>query len=81
MLDRTQELRAQILDLAGRSAEKFAARPFIPGESSVPVSSKVFDASEMRMLVDSALDFWLTADRFAVPVFVDRIDAEIGKRR
>src|ERR1700735_380897 len=66
MIDRTQELRAKILDLAGEfCAEKFAARPFVPGESSVPVSGKVFDASEMRMLVDSALDFWLTAGRFA----------------
>src|SRR5580704_9462823 len=75
MLDRTQELRAKILDLAGQyCAEKFAARPFIPGESSVPVSGKVFDASEMCMLVDSALDFWLTAGRFA-----DRFEQEFAR--
>jgi CDP-6-deoxy-D-xylo-4-hexulose-3-dehydrase len=75
MIDRTHELRAQILDLAGQyCAEKFAARPFVPGESSVPVSGKVFDASEMRMLVDSALDFWLTAGRFA-----DRFEREFAR--
>src|SRR5580700_1207692 len=75
MIDRTQELRAQILDLAGEyCAEKFAARPFVPGESSVPVSGKVFDASEMRTLVDSALDFWLTAGRFA-----DRFEREFAR--
>jgi CDP-6-deoxy-D-xylo-4-hexulose-3-dehydrase len=66
MSDRTQELRAKILDLTGEyCAEKFAARAFVPGESSVPVSGKVFDATEMRMLVDAALDFWLTTGRFA----------------
>src|SRR3984957_4439164 len=75
MIDRTQELRAKILDLAGEyCAEKFAAPPFVPGESSVPVSGKVFDASEMRMLVDSALDFWLTAGRFA-----DRFEREFAR--
>jgi len=66
MTDRTQELRARILDLAGEyCAEKFAVRPFIPGESAVPVAGKTFDANEMRMLVDAALDFWLTTGRFA----------------
>src|SRR5580658_9040566 len=66
MIDRTPELRAKILDLAGEyCAEKFGARRFVPGESAVPVSGKVFDAAEMRMLVDAALDFWLTTGRFA----------------
>src|SRR5271169_1271106 len=75
MIDSTTELRAQILYLAGEyCAQKFAARPFVPGESSVPVSGKVFDASEMRMLVDSALDFWLTAGRFA-----DRFEREFAR--
>jgi CDP-6-deoxy-D-xylo-4-hexulose-3-dehydrase len=31
----------------------------------VPVSGKVFDGAEMRLLVDSCLDFWLTTGRFA----------------
>src|ERR1700733_7377043 len=75
MIDRTQELRAQILYLAGQYCdEKFAERPFIPGQSSGPVSGKVFDASEMRLLVDSALDFWLTAGRFA-----DRFEHEFAR--
>ena len=40
-------------------------RDFVPGSTKVPVSGKVFDAAEMRSLVDSALDFWLTTGRFA----------------
>ena len=59
-------LRAQILDLVGEyCAATFPARDFIPGSTKVPVSGKVFDAAEMRSLVDSALDFWLTTGRFA----------------
>lgn len=59
-------LRAQIMDLvAAYHLAAFPARDFVPGESVVPVSGKVFDASEVQCLVDSALDFWLTAGRFA----------------
>jgi len=66
MMDFAQELRSMILNLTSQYChEKFAASPFIPGQSPVPVSGKVFDADEMRNLVDSALDFWLTTGRFA----------------
>ncbi|MGA2267000.1 MAG: lipopolysaccharide biosynthesis protein RfbH [Bryobacteraceae bacterium] len=59
-------LRERILDLVGEHyAEAFPPRAFVPGETAVPVAGRVFDASEMRLLVDSALDFWLTAGRFA----------------
>jgi CDP-6-deoxy-D-xylo-4-hexulose-3-dehydrase len=63
---RKQELRRQILDLVGEyCAEAFPPRAFVAGESPVPISGKVFDAAEMRLLVDSSLDFWLTTGRFA----------------
>ncbi|MCL4531139.1 MAG: aminotransferase class I/II-fold pyridoxal phosphate-dependent enzyme, partial [Chloroflexi bacterium] len=56
----------QILALtADYYAEAFAPREFIPGQTSVPVSGRVFDASELQSLVDSSLDFWLTTGRFA----------------
>jgi CDP-4-dehydro-6-deoxyglucose reductase, E1 len=61
-----EELRRQILDLVGEyCAEAFPTRAFVPGESPVPISGKVFDGAEMRLLVDSSLDFWLTTGRFA----------------
>ena len=66
MNERAQQLRKQILDLAAEyCGEAFGARPFVPGETPVPVSGKVFDGAEMRLLVDSSLDFWLTTGRFA----------------
>jgi CDP-6-deoxy-D-xylo-4-hexulose-3-dehydrase len=38
-----------------------AQKPFIPGETAVPVTGKVFDKSEIIAAIKSSLDFWLTA--------------------
>jgi len=59
------EMRQQILDMVGEYARRYhAPKPFVPGESAVPVSGKVYGEADMRSLVDSALDFWLTTGRF-----------------
>jgi CDP-4-dehydro-6-deoxyglucose reductase, E1 len=42
-----------------------APQPFVPGDTSVPVSGKVFDSSEIEYLVEASLDGWLTTGRFA----------------
>jgi CDP-6-deoxy-D-xylo-4-hexulose-3-dehydrase len=39
-------------------------KEFVPGESNVPVSGKVFDVEDLGHLVDASLDFWLTEGRF-----------------
>jgi CDP-6-deoxy-D-xylo-4-hexulose-3-dehydrase len=58
--------RAEILRLVGEYyAETFGSKPFVAGESGVPVSGKVFDAVELEYLVDASLDFWLTTGRYA----------------
>jgi CDP-6-deoxy-D-xylo-4-hexulose-3-dehydrase len=38
---------------------------FIPGKSRIPFAGRVYDEKEMVSLVDSSLDFWLTAGRYA----------------
>ena len=59
-------LRQQILDLTGKYYdEAFLKKPFLGGISQIPVSGKVFDGDELRNLVDSSLDFWLTTGRYA----------------
>jgi CDP-6-deoxy-D-xylo-4-hexulose-3-dehydrase len=61
-----EALRARILALVAEyHAAAFPERAFVPGETPVPVSGRVFGASEVQLLVDSGLDFWLTAGRFA----------------
>jgi CDP-6-deoxy-D-xylo-4-hexulose-3-dehydrase len=66
MTAKTEALRAQIADLVAEYHDAaFAAPDFIPGETVIPASGKVFDAIEMQHLVDASLDFWLTTGRFA----------------
>src|SRR5919202_4208533 len=61
-----EALRGQILALVAEyHAAAFPPNPFVPGETPVPVSGRVFDAEEIKYLVESGLDFWLTAGRFA----------------
>jgi CDP-4-dehydro-6-deoxyglucose reductase, E1 len=66
MTEKGEQLRQRILDLVTEyTREAFPARKFAAGCDPVPVSGKVFDGAEMRLLVDSSLDFWLTAGRYA----------------
>jgi len=70
------QFRSLILDLTGEYARRFhAPKPFVSGESSVPVSGKVYDDTDVRHLVDSALDFWLTTGRFNT-----EFEAQLAKR-
>ncbi len=67
MTDHTADaIRARIRALvADYHTAAFAERAFVPGETPVPVSGRVFGANELQHLVDSGLDFWLTTGRFA----------------
>jgi len=61
----TDELREQILKLVTEyTAQRHPKRKFVPGETTVPPSGKVFGAEEVCNAVDAALDFWLTTGRF-----------------
>lgn len=44
---------------------QFTSQKFIPGQTYIPASGKVFDEQEMVNLVDASLDFWLTTGRYA----------------
>jgi CDP-6-deoxy-D-xylo-4-hexulose-3-dehydrase len=61
-----EALRAEILAKVGEYHDvAFARQPFVPGESAVPVSGRVFDAADLALLTEATLDFWLTTGRFA----------------
>jgi CDP-6-deoxy-D-xylo-4-hexulose-3-dehydrase len=66
-MSRADEIRKQILNLVSEyTHEAFPdKKEFVAGESSVPVAGRVFDACDVQTLVDSSLDFWLTAGRFS----------------
>ena len=60
------QLRQEIAALVEQYHQAaFPAKPFLGGISTLPVSGKVFDADEMKHLVNSSLDFWLTTGRYA----------------
>jgi CDP-6-deoxy-D-xylo-4-hexulose-3-dehydrase len=60
------QIRQEILRLIARyTPEAFSPRAFVPGQTPIPVSGRVFDADDVRHLVDAALDFWLTSGRYA----------------
>jgi CDP-4-dehydro-6-deoxyglucose reductase, E1 len=61
-----QSLRARILDqVRDYYGVAYEHQEFVPGQTPIPVSGRVFDAEDMALLVEAALDFWLTAGRFA----------------
>jgi CDP-4-dehydro-6-deoxyglucose reductase, E1 len=60
------QLRAQIEGLVRDYYQaKFADRTFNPERDLVHYAGRVFDADELCRLVDSSLDFFLTANRYA----------------
>jgi len=61
-----QALRRQILTLVAEYHQVAHEKPaFVPGETRIPYSGRVYDEREMTLLTDSALDFWLTAGPYA----------------
>lgn len=60
-----QEMRGEILTLVRAYAEKYHAptEGFAPGDR-LPYAARVYDHEEMENLVESALEFWLTAGHY-----------------
>ncbi len=74
-MSRADDLRSEILArIAEYHASAFPPAPFVPGSTPVPVSGRVFDAEDIRHLVDASLDFWLTTGRYA-----ERFEAELAR--
>jgi len=65
-VEEAEQLRQEILRLVVEYYDRaFPAAKFVPGETPVPVSGRVFDADDLSHLVDASLDFWLTTGRYA----------------
>lgn len=56
------------LDILNSAREFFkknnAPKPFVAGETYIPVTAKVIDDTDLSYLVDASLDMWLTAGRY-----------------
>ncbi len=75
---RTQALRTQIAQLVDEyAAIALAPQKFLPGASAVPPSGKQIGAEELKYMVESSLDGWLTTGRFNTE-FEKKLCAFIG---
>ena len=71
-------LRSQISELVQQYADiAYAPKPFVPGQSVVPVSGKVIGAKELQLMVEASLDGWLTTGRFNA-MFEQRLAQFLG---
>lgn len=70
-----QEMHNKILQLVKEYCDNYhnQDKEFSPGDR-IPYASRVYDHEEMCNLVDSALEFWLTAGRY-----VDEFEKNLGK--
>ena len=72
------KIRDQISELVQQYSDiVYETKPFIPGETPVPVSGKVIGGRELKMMVDASLDGWLTTGRFNA-MFEQRLAQFLG---
>jgi CDP-6-deoxy-D-xylo-4-hexulose-3-dehydrase len=75
---RKNELRKKILALVAEYGELASApAPFVAGTTAIPPSGKVVGTAEMQLMVEAALDAWLTTGRFNA-LFESRLAAWLG---
>jgi len=61
-----KKIRSQIFKLIKKLYRtRRADSKFVPGKSAISYGGRVYDENELIKLVDSSLDFWLTAGRYA----------------
>ena len=76
----TQELNALSASLADLAiSKKHAPSDFVPGETPVPVTGKVFGAQEIEAAINASTDFWLTAGPYTEK-FESRFARTVGMR-
>jgi CDP-6-deoxy-D-xylo-4-hexulose-3-dehydrase len=72
----TNKLRKEIIELSSKYFDLVhKKKKFIPNETFIAASSKVLDKKDLNNLIDSSLDLWLTAGRYA-----DRFEKELPKK-
>jgi CDP-4-dehydro-6-deoxyglucose reductase, E1 len=73
-------LNESVSELVKRAfLELHPVKEFVPGESAVPVTGKIFGVEEITAAVNSSLDFWLTSGPYAEK-FESRFAKTVGMR-
>lgn len=58
------QAKEEILSIIAEYCDTYKVKPAYKEGDRIPYASRVFDSKEMTNLVDSALEFWLTAGRY-----------------
>lgn len=69
-----QQAKAELLQLVEEYCNKYHAKKEYREGDRIPYASRVYDHEEMVNLVDSSLEFWLTAGRYA-----DQFETDFAK--
>ena len=76
----SENLEAKIDQLVtGAVAQLHAPKPFVAGETNIPVTGKVFGEPELRAATKASLDFWLTSGPYTEE-FESRFAKTVGMR-
>ncbi len=59
--------------------DRHAKTQFVPGETNIPVTGKVFGEPELKAAVEAGLDFWLTSGPYT-ETFESRFAKTVGMR-
>ena len=65
--------------VAGEYKKRHPKQKFIPGETSIPVTGKVFGVEEIEFAIQASLDFWLTSGPYSEE-FESRFAKLVGMR-
>lgn len=63
--------------IAGEFSKRFPQKPFIPGQTPIPVSGKIFDATELEYATSAVLEGWWTEGKW-VPLLEKKIAEFVG---
>lgn len=74
-----QQAREEILNMVGEYCDIYHKKKEYREGDRIPYASRVYDRNEMCNLVDSALEFWLTAGRYTVQ-FEQKMAQYLGVR-
>ena len=58
------QARQEILELVGEYCDRFHQKKDYREGDRIPYASRVYDKQEMKNLIDSSLEFWLTSGRY-----------------
>lgn len=63
----SEDIKSDIINLSEKYFElKHSKQEFVPGKTYIPCAGKVIDENDLKQLISSSLDLWLTSGRYSI---------------